>query len=47
MVAQNIYRYLWVIQHNESKSSKKPLPKQVFIIISLPDQTQPQNQGKS
>ena len=23
MVAQNIYRYLWVIRHNESKSSKK------------------------
>jgi len=29
MVSQNIYRYLWAVRHNESKSGKKPLSKQV------------------
>ena len=33
MVSQNIYRYLWAVRHNESKSGKKPLSKQVFIIL--------------
>ena len=35
MVAQNIYRYLWVIRHYKSKSSRKPQPKQVLIIIKV------------
>ena len=33
MVSQNIYRYLWAVRHYESKSGKKPLSKQVFIIL--------------